>query len=41
MEDGYDFTACNTNSVIDILYNTDVIIPVAKCIVHSPVDKLL
>ena len=37
-KDGYDFTPCN--SVIDILYNTDVIIPIAKLIVRSPVGKI-
>ena len=26
---GYDFTSCN-NSVIDIVYNIDVIIPILK-----------
>ena len=39
-KDGYDFTSCN--SVTDILYNTDVIIPIAKLIVHiySPVGNI-
>ena len=36
-KDRYDFTSCN--SVIDIVYNTDVIIPVAKFIVRSAVGK--
>ena len=36
---GYDFSACN--NVRDILYNTDVINPVVKLIVHSPVGKLV
>ena len=40
-KDGYDFTSCPSNSVIDIVYNTDVIIPIAKLIVRSPVGKLL
>ena len=38
-KDGYDFTSCN--SVIDIVYNTDVNIPIAKLIFRSPVGKLL
>ena len=38
-KDGYDFTSCN--SVIDSVYNTDVIIPIAKLIVRSHVGKLL
>ena len=38
-EGPYDSTSCN--SVIDILYNIDVIIPIAKLIVRSPVGKLL
>ena len=33
----YDFTSCN--SVINIVSNTDVIIPVAKFIVRSAVGK--
>ena len=37
-KDGYDFTSCN--SVTDVC-NTDVIIPIAKLIVRSPVGKLL
>ena len=36
---GYDYTSCN--SVIDILCNTDVIIPIAKLLVLSPVGKIL
>ena len=36
---GYDFSACN--NVRHILYNTDVINPVVKLIVHSPVGKLV
>ena len=37
---GYDFTSCN--SVMDTVYNTDVIIPIiAKLIVRSHVGKLL
>ena len=37
---GYEFTSCN--SVMDTVYNTDVIIPItAKLIVRSPVGKLL
>ena len=37
---GYDFTSCN--SVMDTVYNTDVVIPItAKLIVRSPVGKLL
>ena len=38
-KDGYDFTSCD--SVIAIVYNTDVIIHIAKLIVRSPVGKLL
>ena len=38
-KDGYDLTSCN--SVIDILYNTDDIIAIAKLIVRSPVGKFL
>ena len=38
-KDGYDFTSCN--SVIYTVYNTDVIIPIAKLIVRNPVGKLL
>ena len=38
-KDGHDFTSCN--SVIDIVYNTNVINPIAKLIVRSPVGKLL
>ena len=36
---GITFTLCN--SVMDILYNTVVIIPIAKLIVRSLVGKLL
>ena len=36
---GYDVTACNT--VIDILYNTDVITHIAKLNVYTPVGKLI
>ena len=32
-KDGYDFPSCN--NVIDSVYNTDVIIPIAKLIVRS------
>ena len=35
----YDFNACN--NVRDILYNTDIINPIVKLIVHSPVGKLV
>jgi len=38
-KNGYDFNECN--NVRDILYNTDIIISVAKLIVHSPVGKLV
>ena len=36
-KDGYDFTSCNSVTVIDIVYTTNVIIPIAKLIVRSPV----
>ena len=36
---GYDFNA--SDNVRDILYATDVINPVVKLIVHSPVGKLI
>ena len=35
----YDFTSCN--SVIYIVYNTNIIIPIAKLIARSPAGKLL
>ena len=35
----YDFNACN--NVRDILYNIDIINPIVKLIVHSPVGKLV
>ena len=38
-KNGYDFNDCN--NVRDILYNTDIIIAIAKLIVHSPVGKLV
>ena len=38
-KNGYAFNACN--SVRDIVYNTDVINPTVKLIVHSPVGKLV
>ena len=38
-KNGYAFNVCN--SVRDILYNTDVINPTVKLIVHSPVGKLI
>ena len=33
-KNGYDFNACN--NVRDTLYNTDIINPIVKLIVHSP-----
>ena len=38
-KDGYDFTSCNR--AIGIVYNTDVIIPIAQLIVRSQVGRLL
>ena len=38
-KNGYAFNVCN--SVRDIFYNTDVINPTVKLIVHSPVGKLI
>ena len=38
-KNGYDLNACNY--VTDILYNTDIINPIDKLIVHSPVGKLV
>ena len=35
----YDFNDCN--NVRDILYNTDIVISIAKLIAHSPVGKLV
>ena len=34
-----DFNVCN--NVSDILYKTDIINPIVKLIVHSPVGKLV
>ena len=38
-ENGHDFNACN--NVRDILYNTDIINPIVKLFVYSPVGKLV